>query len=151
VNAMNKTDGGRGYLGQTGWDLPETGPPDPSCSLKGTTGFGCASSAMGALFYRQLRLRAGESVVAPVQTHVGPFYDVQPYLYWSCEAETVRSSCQSNGPAARFEWNFSFGNGFEGTNLVGNDLYVMVYYAESAAVEPAPKPLRRPSEPEQSD
>jgi hypothetical protein len=138
VNSMNKTDGGRGYLGQTGWDLPETGPPDPSCSFKGTTGFGCASSAMGALFYRQLRLRPGESVVAPVQTHVGPFYDVQPYLYWSCQAETVQSVCESNGPADRFEWNFSFGNGFEGTNLVGNDLYVMVYYPGSS--QPALKP-----------
>jgi hypothetical protein len=139
VNAMNKTDGGRGYLGQTRWDLPETGPPDPSCSLKGTTGFGCASSAMGTLFYRQLRLRPGESVVAPLETHVGPLYDLQPYLYWSCEAETVRSACQSNGPAASFEWNFSFGNGFEGTNLVGNHLYVMVYYPESIAIQPAPK------------
>jgi hypothetical protein len=140
VNSMNKADGGRGYLGQTGWDLPETGPPDPSCSLKGTTGFSCAGSAMGTLFYRQLRLRPGESIVAPVETHVGPFYDLQPYLYWSCEAESVRSACQSNGPAARFEWNFSFGNGFEGTNLVGNDLYVMVYYPQSTAVQPAPKP-----------
>jgi hypothetical protein len=139
VNSMNKADGGRGYLGQTGWDLPATGGPDPSCSLKGTTGFGCASSAMGELFYRQLHLQPGESVVAPAETHVGPFYGVQPYLYWSCEAATVRSACQSNGPAERFEWNFSFGNGFEGTNLVGNDLYVMVYYAGSPADRPTSK------------
>jgi hypothetical protein len=132
VNAMNKAEGGRGYLGQTAWDLPETGAPDPSCSLKGTTGFGCASSAMGTLFHRQLRLHPGDSVVAPAEIHVGPFYDVQPYLYWSCEGQTARSACQSNGPADRFEWNFSFGNGFEGTNLVGNDLYVMVYFPESS-------------------
>ena len=26
VEAMNHADGGRGYLGQTAWDLPETGP-----------------------------------------------------------------------------------------------------------------------------
>jgi hypothetical protein len=139
INAMNKAEGGRGYLGQTGWDLPETGASDPSCSLKGTTGFGCVSSAMGGLFYRQLRLQPGESVVAQAATHVGPFYDVQPYLYWSCEGATVRSACQSNGPAERFEWNFSFGNGFEGTNLVGNDLYVMVYYPGSPADQPTSK------------
>jgi hypothetical protein len=42
--------------------------------------------------------------------------------------------------ADRFAWNFSFGNGFEGTNLVGNDLYVMVYYPGSTAVQQAPKP-----------
>jgi hypothetical protein len=140
VNAMNKAEGGRGYLGQTGWDLPDTGPPDSSCSLKGTTGFSCTNSAMGELFYRQLRLRPGESVVASVDSHVGPFYDVQPYLYWSCEAETVRSACQSNGPANGFQWNFSFGNGFEGTNLLGNDLYVMVYYTEGPILQSAPKP-----------
>jgi hypothetical protein len=139
INAMNKAEGGRGYLGQTAWDLPETGAPDPSCSLKGTTGFGCTSSAMGALFYRQLRLRPGESVVAPAEAHVGPFYDVQPYLYWACEADAIRSACQSNGPADGFEWNFSFGNGFEGTNLVGNNLYVMVYYPGPAPVQLAPK------------
>jgi hypothetical protein len=33
-----------------------------------------------------------------------------------------------NGPADGFAWNFSFGNGFQGTNLVGNNLFVMVYY-----------------------
>ena len=33
---MNKADQGRGYLGQTSWQLPETGPPDPSCSMKGS-------------------------------------------------------------------------------------------------------------------
>jgi hypothetical protein len=140
IDAMNKAEGGRGFLGQTGWDLPETGAPDASCSFKGTTGFGCSSSAMGALFYRQLRLHPGESVTAPLETNVGPFHDVQPYLYWACEAETVRSACQSNGPADRFEWNFSFGNGFEGTNLVGNDLYVMVYFPGPSAIQAAPQP-----------
>lgn len=128
VNAMNSADGGRGYLGQTAWDLPETGAPDATCSLKGTTGFGCTGSAMGALFYRHLRLRPGECVVEPLETHVGPFYDLQPYLYWACEADSVRSPCRSTGPADGFEWNFSFGNGFQRTNLVGNNLYVMVYY-----------------------
>jgi hypothetical protein len=139
VNSMNSADGGRGYLGQTGWDLPETGPADSSCSLKGTTGFGCANSAMGALFYRQLGLRPGQSVVAPVESHVGPFYDVQPYLYWSCEGDSPRSACQNLGPADGFEWNFSFGNGFQGTNLVGNDLYVIVYYSGGFTVQGAPK------------
>jgi hypothetical protein len=29
---------------------PETGPPDPSCSMKGTTGFDCTGSPMGSCF-----------------------------------------------------------------------------------------------------
>jgi hypothetical protein len=129
IAAMNKAEGGRGYLGQTNWQMPETGPPDPSCSLKGTTGFDCTGSAMGELFYKQWGLHRGESVVAVPDVKVGPFHNIQPYLYWACEAETAASPCQSNGPAERFEWNFSFGNGFEGTNLLENNLYVIVYYA----------------------
>jgi hypothetical protein len=128
IAAMNKADGGRGYLNQTTWQLPETGAPDPSCSMKGTTGFDCVGSAMGSLFYKQLGLHRGESVVAAQDVKLGPFHNIQPYLYWACAGETAASACQANGPAEGFEWNFSFGNGFEGTNLLANDLYVIVYY-----------------------
>jgi hypothetical protein len=138
IEAMNQADGGRGYLGHTDWDLPETGPPDPGCSLKGTTGFGCTSSAIGSLFYRQLGLRPGDSVIAPSEARVGPFYNVQPYLYWACSGQSASSACQPNGPDEGFEWNFSLGNGFQGTNLVGNALYVMVYYPDNSAGQPAP-------------
>lgn len=128
IEAMNKADQGRGYLGQKSWQLPETGPPDPSCSMKGTTGFDCTGSAMGELFYKKLGFRRGEPVAAAPDVKVGPFHNIQPYLYWACEGETAGSVCQSGGSADGFEWNFSFGNGFEGTNLVGNYLYVIVYY-----------------------
>jgi hypothetical protein len=30
-------------------------------------------------------------------------------------------------PAANMQWSFSFGNGFQGTDLTQNDLFVMVY------------------------
>jgi len=39
-------------------------------------------------------------------------------------------------PVPNFEWSFSFGNGFQGTDLMVNDLYAMVYY-------PDPPPRRR--------
>jgi hypothetical protein len=71
-------------------------------------------------------------VVAAPDVKIGPFHDIQPYLYWACEAEAATSPCQANGPADGFEWNFSFGNGFEGTNLLANDLYVIVYYPGSS-------------------
>jgi len=125
VEAMNQADGG--YLGHAGWDLPETGPPDPSCSMQGTTGFGCTASAMGSL-YRQLGFHPGDSVIGPSEARVGPFDHVQPYLYWACAGPSPSSPCLPNGPADGFAWNFSFGNGFQGTNLVANHLYVMVYY-----------------------
>jgi hypothetical protein len=98
--------------------------------MKGITGFGCTGSAMGSLFYRQLGLHPGGSVVPPSDAKVGPFTNVQPYLYWACTGETAASPCQASGPANGFEWNFSFGNGFQGTNLMGNNLFVIVYYPD---------------------
>ncbi|MGB0000359.1 MAG: hypothetical protein WBQ04_09595, partial [Candidatus Acidiferrales bacterium] len=38
-----------------------------------------------------------------------------------------------SGASDGFEWNFSFGNGFEGTNLLAKNLHVIDYYASSAA------------------
>jgi hypothetical protein len=136
--AMNRADRGRGYLGQTNWELPETVPPDSSCSIapKVTTGYDCTGSPMGELFYKQLGLRRGESAASVPDVKVGPFHNIQPYLYWACQAETPASRCQANGPAENFEWNFSFGNGFEGTNLLANDLYVMVYYPSPSSTNP---------------
>ena len=58
---------------------------------------------MGELFYKQLGLRRGESVVAVPDVKVGPFHNIQPYLYWACEAESATSACQTNGPADNFE------------------------------------------------
>jgi len=145
VKALNQADSGHGYLGHTDWDLPETGPLDPTCSMKGTTGYGCTNSAMGSLFYRQLDFRPGESVIRASEAHVGLFYNVQPYLYWACAGQSASSACQPDGPADGFEWNFSFGNGFQGTNLVGNDLYVMVYCPDISAGQRASKPP--PSQP----
>jgi hypothetical protein len=140
VQAMNTADGGKGYLGHTNWDLPETGGPDPTCSMKGVTGFGCTGSALGALFYRQLGFHPGDSVIPPSETKVGPFYNVQPYLYWACSGDSASLPCRPNGPADGFEWNFSLGNGFQGTNLVGNNLFVMVYYPDASAGQSAPNP-----------
>jgi len=132
VAAMNASDGGKGYLGRTDWDLPETGPPDSTCSMKGVTGFGCTGSALGALFYKQLSLKPGESVIPSSQSKAGPFSNVQPYLYWACSGDSAASPCKSQGPADGFEWNFSLGNGFQGTNLVGNNLFVMVYFPDGS-------------------
>ena len=106
--------------------------------MKGTTGFSCTASAMGSLFYRQLGLRPGDSVIAPSEARAGPFYNVQPYLYWACAGQSASSPCQPDGPGEGFEWNFSLGNGFQGTNLVGNALYVMVYYPDNSAAQLAP-------------
>lgn len=111
------------YLGQTNWQIP---PVDPSCS-----GWNCGnpSNPMGELFYNQFGLTRGMSAVATPDISVGPFHNIQPYLYWSCQAPTIQAACQANGPIANQEWSFSFGNGFEGTDILPNALFATAFFA----------------------
>jgi len=111
------------YLGQNNWQLP---PIDQSCN-----GFNCTSgsnSPMGELYYTQLGLSRGTSIVVPPNIQVGPFHHIQPALYWSCAGATIQSPCQSDGPVFNQEWSFSFGSGFEGTDILPNDLYATAYF-----------------------
>ena len=110
------------YLGQTNWEMPSV---DPSCS-----GWNCGSAAdpMGELFYGQFALGKGASAVATPDIAVGPFHDIQPYLYWSCLGATIQDACEATPPSPNFEWSFSFGNGFEGTDILGNALYATAYF-----------------------
>jgi uncharacterized protein (TIGR03437 family) len=126
VANMNTFNGGAGYLGQKNWELPHV---DMNCG-----GYNCSGSQepMGNLFYAQLGLRAGMSVVPAPNISVGPFHNLQPYLYYSCQANTVQEACSSAVPAPNFGWSFSFGNGFEGTDEQTNGLYVTAYYAGAA-------------------
>jgi hypothetical protein len=142
IKGMNSFQG-HGYLNQTNWQLPpDPVPPDPTIAPCG--GFGCTSTPLGSLYYVQLGLSSvvptphGVPVVTAPNVNVGPFNHIQPYLYWaSCEPLDGPSPCLDiNGipttvPAPNFEWSFSFGNGFQGTDLMGNDLYVMVYFPET--------------------
>jgi hypothetical protein len=132
INAMNAYNGGAGWLGHNNWVLPPT-YPDPNCSLgQHTFGFGCTGSPMGELYYNQLGLTQGTPVVPTPNTSVGPFNNVQPYLYWSCQSAGSANPTQCQGaPANGFQWSFSLGNGFQGTDVVGNGLYVMVYSPET--------------------
>ena len=116
VNAMNAA----GWLGQSDWQLPTV---TSNCG-----GFNCTrGNPLSELYYLGLHLVAGDPVVtAPNRTRFG-FKDIQPYLYWSCEGATAQGVCKGR-PAKGMAWSFSFGNGFEGTDLDQNDLYVLVYY-----------------------
>jgi hypothetical protein len=128
IDGMNAYNG-VGWLDQTNWQLPPTNTSD-SAEADCIPGFGCDGSPMGELFYDQLHLTQGTPVAQTPDINVGPFNNLQPYLYWSCGAIDTLAACQV--PAATgFEWSFSFGNGFQGTDVVGNNFYVMVYYPET--------------------
>jgi uncharacterized protein (TIGR03437 family) len=110
------------YLGQTNWEAPAI---DTSCP-----GYNCVGTKnpMGNLFYDQLGFSQGMSAVAPSNIAVGPFHNLQPYLYWTCVAAAIQDACETAGPADNFEESYSFGSGFQGTDLLANDLYVTAYY-----------------------
>jgi len=71
----------------------------------------------------------GSAAVATPPVAVGPFSNVQPYLYWSCVGDTIQDACQTAGPVPNFEESYSFGSGFQGTDLLANNLYVTAYFA----------------------
>ncbi len=159
IDALNgKFNGGHGYLGFTSWSLPGVGSAtDTTCSNQPATGgqlfgFGCtglttpgvaSSDPLGELFYDQLKdSGAGVPVVATNSGTVGAFYDVQPYLYWSCVAQASpvglldQAGCVDGAEASpNFQFTFSLGNGFLGTDFEKNEMYAMVYFAD-----PVPEP-----------
>jgi len=109
ISAMN----GAGYLGASDWQLPGSGTD--------------LETLYGELGYAQ-----GQAVET-VHDCVGPFENLQPYLYWSCmrdPGEMANGPCSGSGmePGSGFEWSFNFSAGFEGTDLETKQLYVMVYY-----------------------
>jgi uncharacterized protein (TIGR03437 family) len=120
------------YLGQKNWQMPSI---DSSCP-----GYECVGNMnpLGNLYYTQLGLIAGTSVPVPNIT-VGAFHNIQPYLYWTCGAATIQSACTTDQPAPNFEWSYSFGSGFQGTDLLANSLYVTAYFVGSRTSNAGPE------------
>ena len=120
------------YLGRSNWQAPTI---DTSCP-----GYNCSGdlNPMGNLFYVQLGFGQGASAIPTSQTAVGPFHNLQPYLYWSCVAGAVQDPCESAGPAANFEESYSFGSGFQGTDLLANNLYVTAYFVGNLTAATGP-------------
>ena len=114
VEAMDAAD----WLGQSRWRLP----PSKNCG-----GFGCTAAPLGTLYYAGLGLRQGQPVVPTPRTSLHGFQNVQPYLYWSCAGPSDTGPCRG-APQPGFQWSFSFGNGYQGTDLMQNRLFVTVYY-----------------------
>jgi hypothetical protein len=128
IEAMNKAD----WLGEKDWQLPMSG----SCG-----GFGCETGPLGELYYHGLDLGHGRPAAATPDTTLGDFQDIQPYLYWSCAAQRVKSPCKGL-PAPGFGWSFSFGNGFQGTDVMKNELYATAYYPGGRPTKPPPPPCK---------
>ena len=106
VNALNRYNKGKGWLGHNNWQLPSMPRVDPSCSSKNTDNFGvqCVGSAMGNLYNVGLARTFPDSVVPSFFNLVWPFVNLQPGLYWTSD------------PNGGGETTFSFNTGIRGGN-----------------------------------
>ena len=104
VESLNAASG---FAGFTDWRLPTTTQPDASCSYQEDPGGGLpiqgftynCSSEMAHLYYAELGNPAGG-----ILSNVGPFTNLQGYLYWS-ETPYVLN------PNAK--WTFHFYTGYQ--------------------------------------
>ena len=106
------------WLGERGWSLPTL----PEL----------------AALYTALNLTSQEPVVPVPVTQERGFRNIQPYLYWSCAGKTITGHCHGAPNPNNQQWSFSFGNGYLGTDVTKNDLYVTAYYPT-----PTPPPIPR--------
>lgn len=115
IAAMN----GSAYLGSSQWAMPTTAIPDNSCSQSPKTssfGYECTGSQLGDLYYNKLGGIKGSTIDLTHNSDFSLFTNFQPYLYWSGTTWTK---------VANSAFSFSFGNGFQGTNVFVNAMYVI--------------------------
>lgn len=101
--------------GVTGWRLPDTLQPDPTCSLQSggvSSGSGCTGSEMGNLFYNVLGGTAGTSIATTHNANYDLFSDIQADLYWSGSEFSL---------ATDDAWDSVFYNGNQTANLKASE------------------------------
>lgn len=123
IGGMNSSDGGNGYLGFTGWRLPTTLQPDPTCTIApdgDSRGFNCSGGEMGHLYYI-------EDITA---SSPGLFSNVQSAYYWSGTEFSASNA-----------WRFSFDNGQQGTadkSSIGLRSYAWAVHDGDIGIVPVP-------------
>jgi hypothetical protein len=130
VAALNNFDGGRGFLGHSNWQLPDSPLNDSTCSNDNNGGFGvlCTGSALANLYSNGLALTYPDSVVPNFTSWVWPFRNLQPVLYW--DADQVNTN-NVNG-----ESTFSFNTGLSGSNTTQFNYFHVLPMAPGAIGSP---------------
>jgi hypothetical protein len=142
VADMNAANYGAETNEQLEWELPAS---DPGCPQ-----YNCVNgNPMGELYYTELGLQAGIPIVPIPEISTGPFLQLQPGYYWTCEASAVGQPCVEGStpvPNTDAQFDFSFGNGFLSTAREPGAHFVTVYFvgcdlpnAEDCGLVP-PKP-----------
>ena len=129
IKGMNA---GKGYLGHTNWALPPITPPGAKDRCAISAGTDCSGNPLGELLFAQLHVAPGQSATVMPDIKTGLFHNLQPYLYWSCEGDAGKTTCSTSNPnpAPGFGASFNLGDGFQGSDVEANSLFVMVYYPD---------------------
>ncbi len=118
--------------GFTGWRLPTTLQPDPTCGYQSgySGGYNCTGSEMGHLFYTVLGGVAGQSILATHNSNFNLFANVQSDFYWSGN---------EYAPNPRYAWNLDTRNGIQGWGVAKNYLNP-IWAVRSGDVAAVPEP-----------
>jgi hypothetical protein len=92
------------------------------------TGWTFPTDAELTKLYQALTLSKNEPVVKVASKDPHGFSNLQPYLYWSCAGNKIEGTCHGLANPNNQQWSYSFGNGFLGTDIRPNRLYVEPYY-----------------------
>ena len=124
------------YGGYSDWRLPTTPQLDPTCELQGGPfglGYSCSGSEMGHLFYVELGVRAGQSILASQSPDLTLFQNIQQgTLYWS-QTDYV--------PILNFAWGFNMPDGLQGAGNKINLSYAWAVRSGDVATVPEPGSL----------
>ena len=114
----------------TGWGLPTTTQPDPTCSYQSNGigyGYNCTGSQMGNLFYNALGGTAGNSITG----NYGLFSFALPSYEWSAT---------EYAPGSQNAWYFNFNDGNQSLSLKSNDMYALAVHSGDPGAAPTRVP-----------
>lgn len=130
--AMNR----QGFAGTSNWILPT---PEQLKSL-----------------FDDLQLQFGD---LQLESHrrLGPFRNLQPFFYWSCQRKDDNAGGGSQSPCdpklnppdnqetppVPMRWSFDFDDGFQGTDEITKQFYVAIYFPAPAGHGARPRPQSR--------
>lgn len=123
--------------GITGWRLPNTIQPDPSCSNQyaGGEGYGsnCTASELGYMFYSNLGGLADQPIQTTHNTNFDLFQNIQSEFYWSQTEYTEYS--------VNVAWNVYMGNGYQYADykFEPNSRFAWAVHDGDVAAVPEPK------------
>ncbi len=115
----------------TGWGLPTTTQPDPTCSYHSSNGFGlgynCTGSQMGNLFYKALGGTAGSSFTGN-------------YALFSYALPTYEWSATEYAPGSNNAWYFNFNDGEQSLSSKANGMYAWAVHSGDPGAAPTTVP-----------